>query len=846
MAQGNYVVFRVNSATECILRDLALEINPDVNFLQAFEGLRASSKYSLPQFKQSMLDGSLERIYVSQIKNPNTTDQTEVLGTLNVQNCCKQFGYYVQFILKSESLTATEIPEKDGVRILMENASALEYPPLYTDPIRSDLLLFNDIVHMMKTKGFGFRQGNAAGTGKNIVNVLAHTLFYFNPKPRQALLQKNSSSLDSELFRPFFEKSYNDPAAHHHKMKEMTCKEIELLCSDLANILCLPEMSVPRMKLLREASSTLLACISGYKRHLEKANVHMNDLHRSLNPARSPTDDSSSELKTLTATTRSHEEQNRYLTLEQTLQDKDYYSEPVFVNDLAPPKPQEAHIYYENIKLPFAVQLFKYNHGNYLGTLYFVWRVNSDPAEQNFTAMKRCMDYVEGHIPVYHSREMRRQFHSRFSTVAQMSSSVYREMYQFLTGDATAPNDSISKEVQTRLRHALDMQDPSLMYDLRHLNEGRPAIYDEFWEAVKVLINDSSLAAADDRRHSNECHMAVAMSVTDLIQRVKEANPQIETPSASWTALQFYPKNSHFHAALHYSGKLEIRHMVQSRQLRHEHPDSHYCNTMYKYLRDFVTTFKANTLMISMDDKHSVQIGEPNFPVAAVERGRRVLVSEGQTFAVGDHDFTKVKVIPSVTLVVDIPDSSDESFYMGQVNVCLKEGALQPSSPLRHMTELLDILRNKTDRNLESTSILALYTDGGPDHRLTFLAVKISLITIFKALDLDYLIAVRTCPNQSFRNPVERIMSIINIALQSVGLMRTQMPDSYERRMKSVNSLKDLRTLAQKDPAFQDVFHSSLADVCTLLKQLIGRLKLKGKPFSTTTPATDGDMNEVC
>ena len=119
MAQGNYVVFRVNSATECILRDLALEINPDVNFLQAFEGLRASSKYSLPQFKQSMLDGSLERIYVSQIKNPNTSDQTEVIGTLKVQNCCKQFGYYVQFILKSASLTATEIPEKDGFRILM-------------------------------------------------------------------------------------------------------------------------------------------------------------------------------------------------------------------------------------------------------------------------------------------------------------------------------------------------------------------------------------------------------------------------------------------------------------------------------------------------------------------------------------------------------------------------------------------------------------------------------------------------------------------------------------------------------------------------------------------------------
>ena len=125
----------------------------------------------------------------------------------------------------------------------MENASALEYPPLYTDPITFDLIHFNDIVHMLKTKGFGFRQGTAAGTGNNIVNVLAYTLFYLNPKPRQNLLQKNPSSLDLELFCTIFGKFYNDPAVHHHEMKEMTCKEIELLSSNLRNMLCLPLMS---------------------------------------------------------------------------------------------------------------------------------------------------------------------------------------------------------------------------------------------------------------------------------------------------------------------------------------------------------------------------------------------------------------------------------------------------------------------------------------------------------------------------------------------------------------------------------------------------------------------------
>ena len=46
------------------------------------------------------------------------------------------------------------------------------------------------------------------------------------------------------------------------------------------------------------------------------------------------------------------------------------------------------------------------------------------------------------------------------------------------------------------------------------------------------------------------------------------------------------------------------------------------------------------------------------YPVAAVERGRRVLVSRNQSFEVANHDFTKFR---SVSLVVDIPDDVTSS-----------------------------------------------------------------------------------------------------------------------------------------------------------------------------------------
>lgn len=60
------------------------------------------------------------------------------------------------------------------------------------------------------------------------------------------------------------------------------------------------------------------------------------------------------------------------------------------------------------------------------------------------------------------------------------------------------------------------------------------------------------------------------------------------------------------------------------------------------------------------------------------------------------------------------------------------------------------------------------------------MSVKLSLIALFRWLNLDMLVALRTAPSNSWANPVERIMSIINIGLQGVGLMRRKMSDDFE------------------------------------------------------------------
>ncbi len=227
---------------------------------------------------------------------------------------------------------------------------------------------------------------------------------------------------------------------------------------------------------------------------------------------------------------------------------------------------------------------------------------------------------------------------------------------------------------------------------------------------------------------------------------------------------------------MRHTGRLNIKYMVQSRQLSFDHPDNHYTAAIFKYMREFSIKFRSYCNIVCIDDKHSIKCGEPGYPVAAVDRGKQVLVAIDKPFVVSDHDFTKAKITPSVSLVCDIPMSMEESFYRGMVCVGLKDSIFQPSSPFRHGAELYNLLQ------MISKPILCLYSDGGPDHRVTYLSVQLSLICLFRALDLDYLIAARTAPHNSFRNPVERIMSLLNVGLQAVGIMRETKSDEFGRK----------------------------------------------------------------
>lgn len=173
--------------------------------------------------------------------------------------------------------------------------------------------------------------------------------------------------------------------------------------------------------------------------------------------------------------------------------------------------------------------------------------------------------------------------------------------------------------------------------------------------------------------------------------------------------------------------------------------------------------------------------------------------------------------------------------YEGKVYVAYKDAVHEPSSPIRHATELHSILLQQ----IGSKSILFVYTDGGPDHRLTFLSVQLSLIALFRNLNLDLLVAGRTAPCHSWKNPVERIMSIVNLGLQCVGMMRREGSNNFERSVKNANNLEEVRK-ATSD--CKEEVKESLKPALQLLRDITSRLKLKGESF---IPVESADNQEI-
>lgn len=173
-----------------------------------------------------------------------------------------------------------------------------------------------------------------------------------------------------------------------------------------------------------------------------------------------------------------------------------------------------------------------------------------------------------------------------------------------------------------------------------------------------------------------------------------------------------------------------------------------------------------------------------------------------------DHDFNCDSITPSVKLLVTPPTTDDAktpaSYYDGKVYVSLKDATLQASNPLRHAAETLAAIKHAGH---EGVKVLVIKTDGGPDRNNKRIAVQLAFLALALEMDLDCCVLVRTTPGQSYVNPVERVMSVLNLGLYGVALERGNCGVATETLLTTNQSMKTRRVVMSSGSSDEPSVH---------------------------------------
>ena len=343
------------------------------------------------------------------------------------------------------------------------------------------------------------------------------------------------------------------------------------------------------------------------------------------------------------------------------------------------------------------------------------------------------------------------------------------------------------------------------------------------------------------------------MLVKDVKEHAFKCDPpieisELETPSDECVRLSFSPNNPWVKTSAAFTCRFDLRFKVMSMGATEDHPDAAYAARVLKYWKHLACELKQRLqpsgkklLALKIDDKCSAKAGEPEDGVSALERNRATIVAGSSEPLASKHDFTWAKVNISVVFEVDV------SFYRGQVHTLVKDAIFESSTSHRHSTELAKIYKPQAD----DLSCMLIYSDGGPDHNVTFLKTILSLILLFLALDLDFLVATRTCAKMSWKNAVEKVMCILNLAMYGVVLVRDSMPDDMEAMRKaagsSMEAVRKAATNSTDGERLKNAVISSTLPARELLQSRFNKLELKGVQFkgSLQGAATTEEMLDL-
>ena len=221
---------------------------------------------------------------------------------------------------------------------------------------------------------------------------------------------------------------------------------------------------------MRGECEELAQSLLKYARSIQNKNKSMKLVHSSLTPWRSigkgldlfylqPTKKLSPELKEISA---------------KVAEVGPYYK--VDLQLYLPTNPQKRYLLTKKLKeegIEVPSVLLVHSTGNNCGNSYFMWHVTDSCLSETLPKSQPVIEEIKASLPMYHTRAMRSEFMQKFGRVTpSIKPAVLRYFYKDLTGDSSSSETSSQGEIDKRVMQAIEMEDPDIVLDLRHINSG--------------------------------------------------------------------------------------------------------------------------------------------------------------------------------------------------------------------------------------------------------------------------------------------------------------------------------------------------------------------------------------
>ena len=466
-------------------------------------------------------------------------------------------------------------PKRSVGDVLMTAASQLRLPEMPQSGAGGTTTaldrLMGDIISYLGRSGLAFPDGLCDSDGMYIVRSLGKALWIIDGHHHTlAEASRHHASLPEipAAFSSF--QNYNDHKTKKQKKPSLCRRSLHDHAQLLFGMLNKPVLQSSKWESFRKDVEDLAEAMEQYSNILNKAAEDAMARQSLSHVVRPLSQFSNIEVRGADSGIRvpSKEESQLQSILHQAGEWKPvHYSDSAVFGEAVTPR--RRYRFLQSFQMSYPVAVYRYSVGGSVGTIVLLWKLPLGISVSDCTS--RCNSVVEDlkpQIPQYHTRQMRRTFADQCSNVTRITPSVRRYMYSFLSGDNSSSTNTVTRDVDYRMRLVVLGELPEVGADLRHMCTGRPNRYDTFLGILQELVRD--VTAEDERRHGI-AHMSHFISQRDLHKAAADkCPPETPIPSLDWLALQFQPLSQQARSSVKYTGKLDVRYCLQSRQLRAE------------------------------------------------------------------------------------------------------------------------------------------------------------------------------------------------------------------------------------------------------------------------------------